>query len=294
MYNYNTVSELCKLADDENTGIWEIALANEIEAFGRTRDEVYEELRQRFLVMEKSACKALERPYDTVGNLIRGSAFTQNRYTVEKGGICGGFINRAMALALSCCEINAAMGKICAAPTAGSCGILPAVLISVKERYDLDEKTVLRGMLTASGIGAVIMKNATVAGAEGGCQAECGVAAAIAAAAAVYMCGGTNAMCASACSFALMNIMGLVCDPVAGLVQLPCAMRNASQTVNALTSADVALSGAPCLIPADEVIDAMYRVGKAMPSALKETAEGGIAATPTGKAISKEIFGSRV
>lgn len=292
MYSYNTVGELCKLADENDTAIWEIVLENEMEVFGRSREAVFDELRKRFEVMEKSANRALERPYDTVGNLIRGSAHTQHRYTQTKEGICGSFINRAMALALSCCEINAAMGKICAAPTAGSCGILPAVLISVRDRYGLSEEAVLEGMLTASGIGAVVMKNATVAGAEGGCQAECGVAAAMAAAAAVHMCGGTNEMCANACSFALMNVMGLVCDPVAGLVQLPCAMRNASQTVNALTSADVALSGAPCLIPVDEVIDAMYKVGKALPSSLKETAEGGIAATLAGKRISEEIFGN--
>lgn len=291
MYNYNTVSELCKLANEKGTGLWEIVLENEAEYFGKSRDEIWENLKERFQVMEKSACKALERPYDTVGNLIKGSAFIQNQYTIEKEGICGSFINHAMALALSSCEINAAMGKICAAPTAGSCGILPAVLISVRDRYNLDEKKVLEGMLTASGIGAVVMKNATVAGSEGGCQAECGVAAAMAAAAAVHMCGGTNEMCANACSFALMNVMGLVCDPVAGLVQLPCALRNASQTVNALISADIALSKAPCLIPADEVIDAMYKVGKALPQALRETAEGGIAATPAGREISRKIFG---
>lgn len=291
MYNYNTVSELCKLADEKGTGLWEIVLENEAEYFGKTRDEIWENLKERFQVMEKSACKALERPYDTVGNLIKGSAFIQNQYTIEKEGICGTFINHAMALAFSSCEINAAMGKICAAPTAGSCGILPAVLISVRDRYKLDERKVMEGMLTASGIGAVVMKNATVAGSEGGCQAECGVAAAMAAAAAVHMCGGTNEMCANACSFALMNVMGLVCDPVAGLVQLPCALRNASQTVNALISADIALSKAPCLIPADEVIDAMYKVGKALPQSLRETAEGGIAATPAGREISRKIFG---
>lgn len=291
MYNYNTVSELCKLADKKGTGLWEIVLENEAEYFGKTRDAIWENLKERFQVMEKSACKALERPYDTVGNLIKGSAFIQNQYTIEKEGICGTFINHAMALAFSSCEINAAMGKICAAPTAGSCGILPAVLISVRDRYKLDERKVMEGMLTASGIGAVVMKNATVAGSEGGCQAECGVAAAMAAAAAVHMCGGTNEMCANACSFALMNVMGLVCDPVAGLVQLPCALRNASQTVNALISADIALSKAPCLIPADEVIDAMYKVGKALPQSLRETAEGGIAATPAGREISRKIFG---
>lgn len=288
---YNSVSDLCRQADERQTGIWEIVLENEMQYFEKTEEEIYAQLEARLKVMEASAERALCEPHETVGNLIRGCASTQYKYTVEKGGICGPFMNEAMALALSCCEINAAMGKICAAPTAGSCGILPAVLISVKKKYDLDSKTVYKGMLTASGIGAVVMKNATVAGAEGGCQAECGVAAAMAAGAAVCMCGGTNEMIANACGFSLMNAMGLVCDPVAGLVQLPCAMRNASQTVNALTSADVALSGAPCLIPADEVIEAMYRVGKALPSALKETTEGGLAATPSAQKISREIFG---
>ena len=203
---YNTVYDLCKLSGEKNKAIWEIVLENEIAISGKTKEEIFRELKIRFEVMENPALKALDRPYDTVGNLIRGSAFTQNQYTKEKGGICGSFINRAMALALSCCEINAAMGKICAAPTAGSCGILPAVLISVRERYELDAEKVYEGMLTASGIGAVVMKNATVAGAEGGCQAECGVAAAMAGAAAVHMCGGTSDMCANACGFALMML----------------------------------------------------------------------------------------
>lgn len=288
---YNSIQDLCKQADEKGCAIWEIVLENEMMASGKSETDIYKELKRRFEVMKTSAGRALEKPYDTVGNLIRGSASTQYSYTKEKGGICGEFMNEAMALALSCCEINAAMGKICAAPTAGSCGILPAVIIAVRNRYLLDDKVVYQGMLTASGIGAVVMKNATVAGAEGGCQAECGVAAAMAAAAAVHMCGGTNTMAANACGFALMNCMGLVCDPVAGLVQLPCALRNASQTVNALTSADIALSGAPCLIPPDEVVEAMYKVGKALPSSLKETAEGGIAGTQTGKQIAAEIFG---
>ena len=289
---YNSISDLCKQADERGTALWEIVLENEMLVSGKSESDIYKELKRRFEVMEASAGRALDKPYDTVGNLIKGSANTQYKYTKEKGGICGEFMNEAMALALSCCEINASMGKICAAPTAGSCGILPAVLIAVRNRYLFEDKIVYQGMLTASGIGAVVMKNATVAGAEGGCQAECGVAAAMAAAAAVHMCGGTNTMVSNACGFALMNCMGLVCDPVAGLVQLPCALRNASQTVNALTSADIALSGAPCLIPADEVVEAMYKVGKALPSSLKETAEGGIAGTATGKRIAEEIFGA--
>lgn len=153
------------------------------------------------------------------------------------------FINLLMARALSGSEVNASMGQVCAAPTAGACGILPAVLISVGEKYGAPQEIILKGLLTASGIGAVITKNATVSGAEGGCQAECGVAAAMAAAAAVQIAGGNNEMAIHACSLALIHCMGLICDPVAGLVQVPCAQRNASQTVNAVISADMALAG---------------------------------------------------
>lgn len=199
-------------------------------------------------------------------------------------------INRTMAMALSSCEVNGSMGKICAAPTAGSCGILPAVLISVSEQLKAPQEEVLRALLVASGIGAVITENATVSGSEGGCQAECGVAAAMAAAAVVYLKGGSPEMMINACGFSLMNCMGLVCDPVAGLVQMPCAARNASQAVNALISADMALSGMGTVVPPDEIVEAMYKVGRALPVSLRETALGGIAATPTGKKIRKSIF----
>jgi L-serine dehydratase len=185
------------------------------------------------------------------------------------------------------------MGKICAMPTAGSCGIVPSVLISVGEVLNKTEEDVIKALITASGLGAIVVENATVAGSEGGCQAECGVAAAMAAAGAVELKGGTPAMSMEALSFALINIMGLVCDPVAGLVQIPCAQRNASQAVNALLSADLALSGAKFPIPTDEVIDAMYKVGKLLPVQLRETAMGGIAATETGKAIADRIFNNK-
>ena len=182
------------------------------------------------------------------------------------------------------------MGRICAAPTAGSCGILPAVLIGVSEHYHLSKEETLNGLLTASGIGTVVMNNATVSGAEGGCQAECGVAAAMASAAVVQMLNGTPDMIGDVISLTLMNCMGLICDPVAGLVQLPCAQRNASQAVNAITSADMVLGGMKIPIPADEVIDAMYKVGRQLPVELKETALGGVAATPTGRKLKEKIF----
>ena len=287
---YNTVAELLELADKHDMQLWEVVLAHECSISECDRETVFHKLRHRYEVMRHSAEKALKSRLSTVGGLIEGVSSGQYSYASEVGGISGSFVNIIMARALSCSEVNAAMGEICAAPTAGACGIIPAVLISVAEKYELDEDKALQGLLTASGIGAVITKNATVSGAEGGCQAECGVAAAMAAAAAVQMAGGSREASVHAVSFALMNCMGLACDPVAGLVQVPCAQRNASQAVNAIISADLALAGMKSIIPCDEVIDAMYRTGKMMPMQLKETAMGGIAASPTAKKISKEIF----
>ena len=238
--------------------------------------------------MEDAAARALKSPLHAVGGLIDGVAEKQWRYAAGET-LCGGFLNRVMARAYSCSEVNASMGRICAAPTAGSCGILPAVLLTMQEARGLSRSEVIDALLTASGFGAVVMKNATVAGAEGGCQAECGVAAAMAAAAAVQLCGGTLPQMLSAFSHALSACMGLVCDPVEGLVQVPCAQRNASQAVSALVSADQALAGQVFPIPADQVVGAMYRVGRQLPPELKETAQGGIAATDLGKEIAREI-----
>jgi len=287
---YNTIAEMLMMAGEQKVQLWEVVLENEKRLTGRNEDEIFASLKQRYQIMCRSAEKALEERLNTVGGLIEGIAMRHYAYSKEDS-ICGNFMNLLMARALSGSEVNASMGQICAAPTAGACGILPAVLISVGEKYEASQEIILKGLLTASGIGAVITKNATVSGAEGGCQAECGVAAAMAAAAAVQMAGGNNEMAIHACSLALIHCMGLICDPVAGLVQVPCAQRNASQAVNAVISADMALAGMECIIPADQVIEAMYKVGKALPIQLKETAMGGIAATQAGKTITKKIFG---
>lgn len=287
---YHNLKELCEAAKEENKQVWQIVLENEIKYFGKSREEIFAELKRRLDVMEASATKALEKPYQTVGGLITGTSQTQKKYADAKETVCGNFINETMAMALSSCEINASMGKICAAPTAGSCGILPAVLIGMAKKFHIEREALLKAMLVASGVGAVITKNATVSGSEGGCQAECGVAAAMASAAVVWLRGGSDTMMMNSVSLTLMNVMGLVCDPVAGLVQVPCAFRNASQAVNALLSADLALSGIEPVIPADEVIEAMYKVGRALPFQLRETALGGLAVTKTGKKITKSIF----
>ena len=290
MRMYRSLSELQSMAEQRKSPIWRIVLENEMKQTDKTEEAVMKKLQINFHVMEKSAAKALSQSLPTFGNLISGISVTQNTYARTGETLCGGMINQMMALALSSSEVNASMGKICAAPTAGACGILPAVLISLREKLHLSEEQTLHGLLTASGVGAVIMENATVSGATGGCQAECGVAAAMAAAAAVEMAGGTPDAAMHASGFALMNVMGLVCDPVAGLVQVPCALRNASQSVNALLSADLALAGMRSVIPPDEIIDAMYRVGKMLPLELRETALGGVAATKTGKRIFCDIL----
>lgn len=264
-------------------------MRNEERLTGRTRDEIMNNLRDMYSVMSAEAEKALDKPLSAGFSLIAGQASTQNAYAKAGDTICGDMINRLMARALSCSETNAAMGRICAAPTAGSCGIVPAVIITLSEQLGADEEKTLRALTAASGVGAVVIHNATVAGAEGGCQAECGVAAAMAAAAAVQLCGGTLPQMLSAFSHALSACMGLVCDPVAGLVQVPCAQRNASQAVSALVSADQALAGQVFPIPADQMVGAMYRVGRQLPPELKETAQGGIAATDRGKEIAREI-----
>ncbi len=288
---YNNVEELIKCAKEKQSPLWKVILENECEMTEKSEEEIFALLDKRYEVMLRSVHKALEEPQQTVGNLVTGMSNKQYIYSQTEDTLCGKELNHVMAMALSASEVNAAMGKICASPTAGSCGILPAVLAGVTEKYNLTRRETLCGLLTASGIGTIVVKNATVSGAEGGCQAECGVAAAMAAAAAVEMRGGAPEMAGHAVSIALINCMGLICDPIAGLVQLPCAQRNASQSLNALLSADLALGGMESKVPADEVIEAMYRVGKKLPVEMKETALGGIAATATGKRIKEEIFG---
>jgi len=287
---YHNLKELLQQAEDREVLISEIVLENEIEQFGTDAETVYKRLEERYEVMERAAVRALSERLETAGNLISGIAMQQNQYTQNGKTLCGDFINTAMAMALSGSEVNASMGRICAAPTAGACGIVPAVLISIEKARNCSKKAMLDAILTTSGIGTVIMKNATVAGAEGGCQAECGVAAAMAAAAGVELCGGTPRQSIWAAALALVNCMGLVCDPIAGLVQVPCAQRNASQSVNALTCIDLAMAGMTLPVTPDEVVESMYKVGRMLPPQLRETAQGGIAATQSAQEITKKIF----
>lgn len=288
---YNNIEQL--LAQTETgLALHEVILRSECALTDEPPAAVLAKMKADWDVMRKSAARALDTPLAMHPPLISGQSSRQQAYAAGTT-LAGADVNRMMAMALSSSEVNAAMGRICAAPTAGACGILPAVVSTVATRLESSEEEILNALLVAAGFGAIITKNATVSGAEGGCQAECGTAAAMAAAAAVYLAHGTPQMCANAVAISLINCMGLVCDPVAGLVQLPCSFRNASQSANALTSADMALAGQTSVIPPDEVIDAMYRVGRALPSAMRETAEGGIAATPTGRSIARALFDAK-
>ncbi|TAH63807.1 MAG: L-serine ammonia-lyase, iron-sulfur-dependent, subunit alpha [Gottschalkiaceae bacterium] len=288
---YNHGYELLKLAEEQNSKISQIAVKRECELTELSESELRDRMKNVLDVMINSSKKSIEEEVKSVGGIIGGDAKRVDIYRKKRKTICGDVINRAMARALSCSEVNAAMGRICAAPTAGSCGIIPATIITVAEELGLNQEAMIDAMFTSAGIGTIIAQNATVSGAEGGCQAECGSAAAMAAAAIVEMAGGTPEMCLDGAAIALKNILGLVCDPIAGLVEAPCAKRNASGAANAMISADLALAGVKSIIPFDEVVEAMYKVGRSLPIELRETALGGLAATETGKMINKRIFG---
>lgn len=286
---YNNGSELLALCNDQNMSIWEAAVLDEMEQAEAMRGQVLDRMTTALRVMIRSADDPGEAK--TMGGLIGGEYRKVKAYKEKGRTLSGETANRAMMRALACSQNNAAMGRICAAPTAGSCGILPAALLTGAEELGLGEESMLQGAFTAAAVGKIIVQNATVAGAEGGCQAECGSAAAMAAAALTEMAGGTPEQALHAAAIALKNIMGLVCDPIAGLVESPCSKRNASGVLNALSSADLALAGVESIIPFDEVVEAMYAVGLAMHPDFKETARGGIATTPTGQALARTIRG---
>ena len=286
----NSGKELLEICTTRSIKIYEYTIENEIIETGLTYEEIFEKMRNNLRVMKSSSEYARRNKVISVSGLIGGDAYKLQKYVENRKSLTGDFMTLAMARALSCSEVNAAMGKIVAAPTAGSCGILPAVIISVGEKLNLSEDDMVKALFTASGIGMIIAKNATLAGAEGGCQAECGSAAAMGSAAAVEMMGGSPAQALDAAAIVIKNILGLVCDPIAGLVEVPCAKRNIAGVVSALCTADVAMAGIESKIPFDDTVSAMYKIGKQMPCELRETAMGGLAMTETGIKLRKQVF----
>ena len=290
MLKYESVSELVAEAEKRNIKISELVLEDQAKSMEKEPLELYEKMEISFQVMKDSIKEGMKKDQKSMSGLTGGEGYLMNEYAAT-GGISGNFMTKAMARALAVAGCNASMGRIVAAPTAGSCGILPGCLVSLYEDRGFEEKDVVMAMFTAGAIGMVIAEKSSVAGAQGGCQAECGSASAMAAAALVEVMGGRPSQCADACAMAISNQMGLVCDPVGGLVEIPCIKRNVSGLAIAFSSADMALAGIRAYIPADECIDAMREVGDALPASLKETAGGGLATTPTGRKLRDKVFG---
>ena len=291
LFTYESIGELVDAASRAGERISTLVLKDQAMSLEETEEEIFRKMSDDFAVMRESVREGMKADLHSTSGLTGGEGFAMGAYADRGNTICGDFLSGAMSRALAVAGCNAAMGKIVAAPTAGSCGILPGCLISMCDDRGIDEKDVVMSMFTAAAFGMVIACRASIAGAQGGCQAECGSAAAMTAAALVELMGGTPAQCADACAIAIAGQLGLVCDPVAGLVEIPCIKRNAAGVMIAASSADMALAGVPARIPADECLDAMREVGDALPGALKETGAGGLAATPTGQKLKKQVFG---
>lgn len=289
MYNFKTVAELIELAEKNEVSLAQIVIRREMELAEQTEDQVRVKMISSLEVMRAAIKKGLQEDISSMSGLTGGDARRIEKARLAGKTVVGDLFSRALANTLAVSEVNAAMGKIVAAPTAGSCGILPGSLLTIADHNNCSQTEIIDALFVAAGFGVIIAQQASVSGAAGGCQAECGSASSMAAAAISYLLGGDNKTIASAAAIALKNILGLVCDPVAGLVEVPCIKRNAIGTSNALTSAELALAGVESLIPADEVIVAMKKVGDALPCELKETSLGGLATTPTGCKIKSQL-----
>lgn len=287
--SYKSVRELVDAAQKASKSISDLVLADQVRQMGISETELYNRMARSLQVMKEGAAAGLKNNKKSDSGLSGGDAY-KFLQAVESGRtLSNGMLQNVIAYSLAVSEVNSSMGRIVAAPTAGSCGILPAVILSYCEEKGSSENKAVMSLFTAAGLGLVIAKQASISGAEGGCQAECGSASAMAAAALVELAGGTPVQAAHAAAMALKSVLGLVCDPVAGLVEVPCIKRNVMGAVNAFTSADLALAGIESVIPIDEVISAMKSVGNMMAGALKETAEGGLAATPTGRRLARSL-----
>ena len=289
MIMYNSLQAIIEHAEKENTSISDVVLRQTVVDMERSEEDIISQMAGNLTVMKEAVIEGCAEGLQSISGLTGDWAFKVKSRFEAKRGFSGGFTGEVIYNALAVMQVNSCMGRVVAAPTAGSCGILPGCLIALQNHYNLTDRQLIDGLLNASAVGMVIAKNATLSGAEGACQSECGSGAAMTASAITEIMGGTPSMCGIAAAQALKGLMGLVCDPVAGLVEEPCIIRNATSAMVALCSAEMALAGVPSLIPVDEVIKAMDAVGKQLPSSLRETAEGGIAVSPTGIKIAKNL-----
>lgn len=290
---FDSIRETIDYAVENNMSFADIMVKEEMELSGKSRDEVRAQMKQNLDVMRDAVIKGTTGDgVESVTGYTGHDAAKLRDYNETHHALSGYEMIDAVKGAIATNEVNAAMGIICATPTAGSSGTIPGALFKLEKTHDLTEEQMIDFLFTSALFGRVVANNASVAGATGGCQAEVGSASAMAAAAAVAIFGGSPEASGHAMALAISNLLGLVCDPVAGLVEIPCVMRNAIGSGNALISADLALAGIESRIPVDEVIEAMYKVGRNLPASLRETGLGGLAGTPTGEAIKRKIFGT--
>ncbi|AQZ48629.1 putative L-serine dehydratase, alpha chain [Paenibacillus larvae subsp. larvae] len=289
---FRNVAELVEQAEQEQVKIAEIMIRQEIEVSGVTREQIMAKMDRNLTVMEQAVEKGLQGVRSLSG-LTGGDAVLLQNYIRSGKSLSGELLLDAVSKAVATNEVNAAMGTICATPTAGSAGVVPGTLFAIKYKLNPTREEMVEFLFTAGAFGFVVANNASISGAAGGCQAEVGSASGMAAASIVEMAGGSPAQAAEAMTITLKNMLGLVCDPVAGLVEVPCVKRNAMGAANAMVAADMALAGITSRIPCDEVIGAMFRIGQTMPVGLRETALGGLATTPTGMKLKEQIFGKK-
>ena len=279
--DFKNAKELLALCQEKNLPISEVMRQREI-LLGETTAKIVDQRMDRVLeIMKDAAFSPIKNPVKSMGGLIGGESRKLYEFQFQEKSLCGNVLSRSITYAMATLETNASMGLIVASPTAGSAGIVPGLMLALQEVYGFSDEKIRQALFNAGAIGYLAMRNATVAGAVGGCQAEVGIASAMAASAAVELLGGTPLQCTYAASTVLMNMLGLVCDPVGGLVEYPCQNRNAAGVSNALIAAEMSLAGITQFIPLDEMIDTMYTVGKKLPAELRETALGGCAATPS-------------
>lgn len=279
--DFKNAKKLLEICETEGLRISEVMRQRECDLTGAASVDIQYRMEQALVIMKDSSHSPIKNPGKSMGGLIGGEAAKLNTRWRAGKSICGGVLGRAVTYSMAVLEVNTSMGLIVAAPTAGASGIVPGLLLALQEEYQISDGEVLDAMFNAAAIGYLAMRNATVAGAVGGCQAEVGVASAMAASAATELMGGTPQQCMWSASTAIMNLLGLVCDPIGGLVECPCQSRNAAGAANALVCAELALSGIRQRIPLDEMLETMYTVGRGLPHELRETALGGCAATPS-------------
>ncbi len=284
--------DVIKECANSNKSLAQVALTYEMKKTDHQESDIRAYLLRALGVMMESAIKDLDGDTQGLaGKLIGRDSQKMVKHMKTSKSVCGEVVSQAVAYALNTMQVNASMGKIVASPTAGSCGVLPAAMMTMSDRFDITERQMVDGLLVAGLIGSIVANKATISGAEGGCQAEVGTASAMASGAVVHMMGGTPEQVFNGAAMCFKNLLGLVCDPIAGLVESPCAKRNAMGVTNALMCAEMSLAGIQSIVPFDEVVVAMYRIGKSMPPSLRETANGGLAVTPTGIRISLELYG---